>query len=81
MQQRHCNQELPLKRHRKTVPAGNLTAVYHRLDSVRMNAAERASAKAALAQADALAGSLLALDEFVRRVLGLRPLHPTTAHS
>jgi hypothetical protein len=46
-----------------------------------MNAAERASAKAALVQADALAGSLLALVEFVRRVLGLRPLRPASAHS
>lgn len=65
---------------RKSTPAGSLAALYARLDKVRMNAADRASAKAALEQADAVADGLLAIADFARRLAGLRPLHPTSAH-
>lgn len=70
-----------MKRHHRTTAPGSLAAVYDRLDAVHMNAAERASAKAALAQADALAGSLLAFADFVKRLLGAHTLRPTSAHS
>jgi hypothetical protein len=68
-----------MKRHRRT-PNRSLASVYERLDTVRMNSAERASAKAALAQADALAGKLLALANFVKRRMGAHALRPTSAH-
>ena len=41
-----------MKRTRKTTPRASLTALYDRLDAVRMTAADRAYARAALAQAD-----------------------------
>lgn len=69
-----------MNRPRKSVPAGNLAALNARLDKVRMSAADRASAKAALAQADVVADGLLAIADFARRLVGLRPLHPTSAH-
>ena len=65
---------------RKTTKGANLSAIYARLDAVRMNAADRASAKAALAQADALARTLLAIADFAKRLFSARPLHPTSAH-
>jgi hypothetical protein len=69
-----------MKRNRKTTPGGSLAALYDRLDAVRMSAADRASAKAALAQADAVAGSLLAIVDFAKRLLGARTLHASSAH-
>lgn len=66
---------------RKTTDVANLSAIYARLDAVRMSAADRANAKAALAQADAVADAALAIADFAKRLFGARPLHPTSAHS
>ncbi|HET9734688.1 MAG TPA: hypothetical protein VFP62_05405 [Burkholderiales bacterium] len=66
---------------RKTTKSGNLSALYVRLDAVRMSQADRANAKAALAQADAVADAVLAIADFVNRLFSARPLHPTSAHS
>lgn len=69
-----------MKRSRKELAGGSLDALYRRLDAVRMNSAERADAKLALAQADALASTLLAAADFAKRLLGARVLHPSSAH-
>lgn len=66
---------------RKTTKSGNLSALYARLDAVRMSQADRANAKAALAQADAVADAVLAIADIVKRLFSTRPLHPTSAHS
>jgi hypothetical protein len=66
---------------RKTIKSANLSAIYARLDAVRMSEADRANAKAALAQADAVADAVLAIGAFAKRLFGARPLHPTSAHS
>jgi hypothetical protein len=68
-----------MKRH--TTERASLKAIYARLDAVRMSAADRANAKAALAQADAVADAILAVADFTKRIFGARPLHPTSAHS
>lgn len=65
---------------RKTKSA-DLSAIYARLDAVRMSEADRANAKAALAQADAVADAVLAIGAFAKRLFSARPLHPTSAHS
>lgn len=70
-----------MKRSRKTTPGASLSALYDRLDAVRMTAADRAYARSALAQADAVAGSLLAFAGFAKRLFGARTFHPTSAHS
>jgi hypothetical protein len=70
-----------MKRSRKTSPRASLSALYDRLDAVRMTAADRAYARSALAQADAVAGGLLAVAGFAKRIFGARALHPTSAHS
>jgi hypothetical protein len=57
-----------------------LSAIYARIDKVRMSPADRLNAKSALAQADALADALLAASDFIKRVLGTSGLHPTSAH-
>lgn len=69
-----------MKRSRKSTSGATLSALYDRLDSVRMTAADRAYAKAALAQADAVADRLIALADLAKRVFGARALHPTSAH-
>lgn len=69
-----------MKRSRKTAPGASLAGLFDRLDSVRMTTADRTYAKAALTQADAVAGGLLALADFAKRLLGARPLHHTSAH-
>jgi hypothetical protein len=74
------HQEFSMKRSRKELAGGSLDALYRRLDAVRMNSAERADAKLALAQADALASTLLAAADFAKRLLGARVLHPSSAH-
>jgi hypothetical protein len=67
---------------RKSTKSGNLSAIYARLDAVRMSEADRAGAKAALAQADAIADTVLAIGAFAKRLFSARPLHPTpSAHS
>jgi len=66
---------------RNTTERASLKAIYARLDAVRMSAADRANAKAALAQADAVADAILALADFAKRIFSARPLHPTSAHS
>jgi hypothetical protein len=58
-----------------------LSAIYARIDKVRMSPADRLNAKAALAQADALADAILAAIDFIKRVFGARSLRPTSAHS
>jgi hypothetical protein len=65
---------------RRTASRTSLSGLYHRVDAVRMNPAERVSAKAALAQADALANALLALADLAKRALGLCGLHHHSAH-
>ena len=66
---------------RKTTKSANLSAIYARLDAVRMSAADRANAKAALAQADAVADTVLAIGNFAKRLFNARPLHPNSAHN
>ncbi len=61
-------------------PNPGLSDLYARIDKVRMSAADRQSAKAALAQADALAGAFLAATAFLKRAFGQRGLHATSAH-
>ena len=62
-------------------PKPGLSALYARIDKVRMSTADRLNAKAALAQADALADAILAAIDFAKRVFGARDLRPTSAHS
>jgi hypothetical protein len=50
-----------------------LEALYARLDEVRMSPADRQAARSALAQADAVAGFLLAAGRLARRLAGARP--------
>ena len=57
-----------MKRTRKSTPGASLAALFERLDAVRMTTADRAYAKAALAQADAVAGRLLALAGAAKRI-------------
>lgn len=66
---------------KRNQPNSSLAALFARVDKVRMSAADRQNAKAALTQADALAGDLLAAIDFVKRLLGAGGLHPTSAHS
>ena len=67
-----------MKRNQST---SSLSALYARIDKVRMSPAHRQNAKAALAQADALADNILAAIDFVKRLISTRGLHPTSAHS
>lgn len=60
-------------------PKPSLSALYARIDKVRMSPADRQTAKAALAQADALAEDMLAAIDFIKRLTGTRGLHPTSA--
>ena len=69
-----------MKRNRKTSHGASLSALYDRVDAVRMTTADRTYAKAALAQADAVASRLLALADLARRLAGARPLHHGSAH-
>ncbi len=57
-----------------------LEAIYARLDEIHMSPADRLNARAALAQADALADVIVGAVEFARRLLHARPLRPTSAH-
>jgi hypothetical protein len=66
---------------RKAIKSVNLSAIYARLDAVRMSEADRANAKAALAQADAVADAVLAIADFIKRLFSASPLHPTSAHN
>ena len=61
-----------MKRSRKTSHGASLSALYDRVDAVRMTTADRTYAKVALAQADAVAKSLLAFADFAKRRLGAR---------
>ena len=58
----------------------SLESTYARLDEIRMSPADRLNARAALAQADALADFILAALDLAKRLLGARPLRPTSAH-
>jgi hypothetical protein len=71
-EQEHC-----MKRNRSNP---GLEAIYARLDQIQMSAADRLNARAALAQADALADFLLGTIELAKRLLRTRALHPTSAH-
>jgi hypothetical protein len=66
---------------KRTPTNPGLSAIYARIDKVRMSPADRLNAKSALAQADALADALLAATDFIKRVLGTSGLRPTSAHS
>jgi hypothetical protein len=57
-----------------------LEALYARLDEIHMSAADRLNARAALAQADALADAILGMIGLVKRLFGGRTLRPTSAH-
>jgi hypothetical protein len=57
-----------------------LEALNARLDEIHMSAADRLNARAALAQADALADFILATLELAKRLLGARALRPICAH-
>ena len=57
-----------------------LEAITARLDEIHMSSADRLNARAALAQADALADFILAALDLAKRLLGARPLRPTSAH-
>jgi len=59
----------------------SLSALYARIDKVRMSPADRQNAKAALAQADALADDILAAIDLAKRLIGACGLHATSAHS
>ena len=58
----------------------SLEAIYARLDQIHMSPADRLNARAALAQADALADFLLGTIDLAKRLLGTRALRPTCAH-
>jgi hypothetical protein len=53
-------------------PKPGLEALYARLDEIHMSPADRLNAKAALAQADAMADVLIAVLELPRRLFGTR---------
>jgi hypothetical protein len=57
-----------------------LEAIYARLDEIHMSPADRQNARAALAQADALADFILGAVDLAKRVLRTRALRPTSAH-
>lgn len=57
-----------------------LEALYARLDEIHMSAADRQIARVSLAQADALADFILGTLDLAKRLLGARPLRPTSAH-
>ena len=58
----------------------SLEAMYARLDEIHMSPADRQNARAALAQADALAGLIVGAIDLARRLLRTRALRPTSAH-
>ena len=57
-----------------------LEAIYARLDEIHMSPADRLNARAALAQADALADFILRAIDLAKRLLRTRALRPTSAH-
>jgi hypothetical protein len=57
-----------------------LEALYARLDEIHMSPADRLNARAALAQADALADLILGTIDLVKRLLRTRPLRTNSAH-
>jgi len=57
-----------------------LEAIYARLDEIHMSPADRQNARAALAQADALADFIVGAVDLAKRVLRTRALRPTSAH-
>jgi len=58
----------------------SLEAMYARLDEIHMSPADRQNARAALAQADALAGLIVGAIGLAKRLLRTRALRPTSAH-
>jgi hypothetical protein len=57
-----------------------LEAITARLDEIHMSSADRLNARAALAQADALAVFILGAIDLAKRLLRTRALRPTSAH-
>jgi hypothetical protein len=57
-----------------------LEALYARLDEIHMSAADRLNARAALAQADALADAIVGMIGLVKRLFRARAMRPTSAH-
>ena len=58
----------------------SLKSIYARLEEIQMSPADRLNARAALAQADALADVILGAVDLAKRVLRTRALRPTSAH-
>jgi hypothetical protein len=71
-QKEHC-----MKRDRSNP---GLEAIYARLDEIHMSPADRLNARAALAQADALADFFLGTIDLAKRLFRTRVLRPTSAH-
>jgi hypothetical protein len=63
----------------KTKRKSGLEALYARVEAVRMSSADRESARASLAQADAVAQTILAAIGLARRLLAPRPGHAHTS--
>ena len=57
-----------------------LESIYARLEEIQMSPADRLNARAALAQADALADVILGAIDLAKRLLRTRALRPTSAH-
>ena len=57
-----------------------LEAIYARLDEIHMSPADRQNARAALAQADALADFIVGAVDLAKRLLRTGAVRPTSAH-
>jgi len=57
-----------------------LESIYARLDEIQMSPADRLNARAAIAQADALAEFIRGAIDLAKRLLRTRALRPTSAH-
>jgi hypothetical protein len=57
----------------------SLKPIYARLGAIQMSPADRLNARAALAQADALADVILGAIDLAKRLLRTRALHPSSA--
>ena len=57
-----------------------LESIYARLEEIQMSPADRLNARAAIAQADALAEFIRGAIDLAKRLLRTRALRPTSAH-
>jgi hypothetical protein len=58
----------------------SLKSIYARLEEIQMSPADRLNARAAIAQADALAEFIRGAIDLAKRLLRTRALRPTSAH-